>query len=45
MALINTLREKSGKVLVIAIGLAMFSFILADLLGLILLYLVEIPMK
>src|SRR5690606_9521614 len=33
MALINTLREKAGKVLVIAVGLAIVSFILADLLG------------
>src|SRR5690606_35918267 len=33
MALINTLREKAGKVLVVAIGLAIVSFILADLLG------------
>src|SRR5690606_34629882 len=33
MALINTLREKAGKVLVIAVGLAIVSFILADLMG------------
>lgn len=33
MALINTLRDKAGKVLVVAIGLAIVSFILADLLG------------
>lgn len=33
MALINTLREKAGKVLVVAVGLAIVSFILADLLG------------
>lgn len=33
MALINTLREKAGKVLVVAVGLAILSFILADLMG------------
>ena len=33
MALINTLRERAGKVLVIAVGLAIVSFILADLMG------------
>lgn len=33
MALINTLREKAGKVLIVAVGLAILSFILADLMG------------
>lgn len=33
MALINTLREKMGRFLVIAVGFAIMSFILADLLG------------
>jgi len=33
MALINTLRNKMGKVLVAVIGIAILSFVLADLLG------------
>jgi len=33
MALINKLRDKMGRVVVVAVGLAIMSFVLADLLG------------